>query len=486
MLALVTGATGYIGGRLVEELLAKGVAVRVLVRDPERIAGRPWAKLVQVAVADLADTDLVRGALRKIGVAYYLVHSMYDGSHYAARDRQLARSFVQAAQAPEIKGHLRHVAYLGGLLPQAAQVSKHLGSRAEVGQILRQNLPCTEFRAGPIIGSGSASFEMVRYLTERLPLMIAPRWILNEIQPIAVRDILSYLVLALEHQPAGIVEVGGDRQTFKRMVEVFAEVRGLKRRVVPIPVLTPRLAGHWVGLVTPVPNTLAVPLLEGIVHPVVADTARARELYPEVEPISYRRAVELALGRIARGDVRTRWSGALGGAPVYRLSDWEGLNEEVRSIHVQAPAEQVFRTFASLGGERGWLVWNWVWQARGILDRLCGGPGLRRGRRHPQELLPGDAVDFWRVEEVEPGRLLRLRAEMQVPGKAWLQWEAVPEGNGTRLLQTALFAPKGVAGSAYWYSLYPIHGFIFSDMVRAIARAAEQSMAQPQAENRSA
>jgi len=475
VLALVTGATGYIGGRLVEELLAQGIAVRVLVRDPRRIAGRTWARAVQVAVADMADAPRLRQALSGVDVAYYLVHSMYDGAHYAERDRQLATSFVTAASAPEVAGRLRHVIYLGGLQPCARRVSTHLGSRAEVGQILRLHLPCTELRAGPIIGSGSASFEMVRYLTERLPVMIAPRWILNEIQPIAVRDILSYLVLAAARQPSGVVEVGGDRLTFRRMIEVFADVRGLKRLIYPVPILSPRLAGHWVGLVTPVPNAVAVPLLEGIIHPVVANTHAARTLFPEVEPISYRRAVELALGRIERGDVRTRWSGALSGAPTYHLSDWEGLNAEVRSLHVGAAPEQVSRTFSGLGGERGWLVFNWVWQLRGLIDRFVGGPGLRRGRRHPQELLPGESVDFWRVETVEPGHLLRLRAEMLLPGRAWLQWEAVPEDGGTRLVQTALFAPTGFWGSVYWYGLYPIHGFIFSGLVRAIARAAEKT-----------
>lgn len=474
MLALVTGATGYIGGRLVEELLARGVAVRVLVRDPWRIAGWPWAKSVQVAVADLADAGLLREALRGVDAAYYLVHSMYDGAHYAERDRQLAHNFVAAATAPIIRDKLRHVIYLGGLLPQARRVSRHLGSRAEVGEILREGLSCTEFRAGPIIGSGSASFEMVRYLTERLPLMIAPRWILNEIQPIAVRDILSYLVLGLERQPGGIVEVGGDRLKFKRMIEVFAKARGLTRVIVPVPLLGTRLAGYWVGLITPVPNTLAIPLLEGIIHPVVADTTRATALFPEVAPISYERAVELALGRISRGDVRTRWSGALSGGHSYRLTDWEGLNAEARSVHVDAAPEQVYRCFCSLGGERGWLVWNWVWRVRGVIDRLCGGPGLRRGRRHPQELLVGEAVDFWRVEHSEPGRLLRLRAEMRVPGRAWLQWEALPEGSGTRLVQTALFAPVGFWGGIYWYGLYPIHSFIFSGLVRAIAREAQR------------
>jgi uncharacterized protein YbjT (DUF2867 family) len=478
MLALVTGATGYIGGRLVENLLDAGVAVRVLVRDPARIGGRSWAKAVQVAVADLADAGQLGLALRGAGVAFYLVHSMYDGANYAALDRRLACNFAAAARAEVERGRLRHVVYLGGLQPEASCVSRHLASRAEVGGILRDGLPCTEFRAGPIIGSGSASFEMVRYLTERLPVILAPRWVHNEIQPVAVRDVLSYLALARERQPCGVVEIGGDRLTFRRMIEVFARARGLRRLIVPAPVFSPRLAGQWVGLLTPVPATLAVPLLEGIIHPVVADTARARQIFPEVQPISYRCAVELALARIERGDVRTRWSGALGGAPAYRLTDWEGLNEEVRSVHVGAPPERVFRSFSSLGGDRGWLAWNWAWRARGRLDRIIGGPGLRRGRRHPQEVLVGDTVDFWRVEEVRQDRLLRLRAEMRLPGRAWLQWEALAEGSGTRLVQTALFAPVGLWGSLYWYGLYPFHRLIFDALVRAVAHDAERGAAR--------
>ena len=467
MKVLVTGATGYIGGRLVPRLLETGHDVRVMVRDPARIAGRPWASSVEVARGDVEDPASLRAALAGVDAAYYLIHLMDAGGDFAERDRRAAENFVAAGR------HVRHVIYLGGLLPNAKKVSKHLASRAEVGEILRAGLPTTEFRAGPVVGSGSASFEMVRYLTERLPAMIAPRWILNEVQPIAVRDILGYLSLALEREPAGIYNVGAAPLTFKGMMQEFARVRGLRRLIVPVPVLAPRLAALWVGLVTPIPNRLAVPLVEGVVHPVVADTARAQTDFPDIRPLAYREAVERALLQTTENAVSTRWSSALGSAPAFELSQKEGMIRETRSCRTSADPETTFASFSSLGGDRGWLYWSWAWSFRGLLDRLVGGPGLRRGRRHPTELEPGDAVDFWRVERVEPPNLLRLRAEMKVPGRAWLQWEAVPEEGGTRLVQTAIFEPIGLAGHLYWNLLYPVHKIIFSGLVRAIASRAE-------------
>lgn len=466
MRVLVTGATGYIGGRLVPLLLERGHDVRVLVREPARVAGRSWAGRVDIFSADLDDPASLRPAMADVDAAYYLVHSMYGGSDFARRDREAARNFVRAAAG------VRRVVYLGGLLPAGSDVSEHLRSRAEVGAILREGLPALEIRAGPIIGSGSASFEMVRYLTERLPAMIAPRWISNLVQPIAVRDVLAYLVLGLDRDDVGIVEVGGDRLSFRGMMEVYADVRGLRRWIAPVPVLAPGLAARWVGLVTPIPNRLAVPLVQGVVHPVVADTSRAEALFPEVTPMPYRRAVELALRRVQSHEVKTRWSGALGSRPFVEVTDWEGTVREVRSVHVDAPPEVVYRTFSGLGGDRGWLVWNWAWRLRGLLDRVAGGPGLRRGRRDPDEILTGEALDFWRVESAEPPTRLLLRAEMKVPGKAWLEWRADPENGGTRLVQTATFSPVGLAGALYWYGLYPAHARIFSDLVRAIGRSA--------------
>ena len=467
MKVLVTGATGYIGGRLVPRLLETGHDVRVMVRDPARIAGRPWASSVEVARGDVEDPASLGAALDEVDAAYYLIHLMYAGGDFAERDRRAAENFVAAGR------HLRHVIYLGGLLPDAKKVSKHLASRAEVGEILRAGLPTTEFRAGPVIGSGSASFEMVRYLTERLPAMIAPRWILNEVQPIAVRDILAYLSLALERDPAGVYNVGASPLTFKGMMQEFASVRGLRRLIVPVPVLAPRLAALWVGLVTPIPNRLAVPLVEGVVHPVVADTARARTDFPEIRPLAYREAVERALRQTTENVVATRWSSALGSAPAFELSQKEGMIRETRSCRTSADPGTTFAAFSSLGGDRGWLFWSWAWSIRGLLDRFVGGPGLRRGRRHPSELEPGDAVDFWRVERVDPPNLLRLRAEMKVPGRAWLQWETVAEDDGTQLVQTAIFEPIGLAGHLYWNLLYPVHKIIFSGLVRAIASRAE-------------
>jgi uncharacterized protein YbjT (DUF2867 family) len=472
MRVLVTGATGYIGGRLVPRLLDLGHDVRVMVRDPARVAGRPWASAVEVTRGDIEDPQSLQTALEGIDTAYYLIHLMGAGGDFAHRDRQAATNFVAAGQ------HLRHVIYLGGLLPEAENVSKHLASRAEVGAILRAGLPTTEFRAGPVVGSGSASFEMVRYLTERLPAMIAPRWILNEVQPIAIRDILSYLALALAREAAGIYNVGASPLTFKGMMQVFADVRGLRRLIVPVPVLAPRLAALWVGLVTPIPNRLAVPLIEGVVHPVVADTSRARADFPEIEPTDYREAVARALQKTTENAVATRWSSALGSAPAFELSQSEGMIRETRSCRTSADPSAAFRAFSSLGGDTGWLFWNWSWSARGMLDRIVGGPGLRRGRRHPTELEPGDAVDFWRVERVEPPTLLRLRAEMKVPGRAWLQWEAVPAGEDTQIVQTAIFEPIGLAGQLYWNLLYPVHKIMFSGLVRAIASRAEGGLSR--------
>lgn len=467
---LLTGATGYVGGRLAPRLLECGYAVRVLARGPDRLAARPWREQVEVVHGDIGQPDTLRRALQGIDTAYYLVHSMQGGADFAERDRRYAQNFVQAGR----EAGLKRLIYLGGLLPHEGAPSLHLRSRAEVGAILRDGLPCTEFRAGPIIGSGSASFEMARYLTERIPLMLTPRWIDNRVSPIGIRDVLRYLVQAAEREPLGVVEIGATPLTFREMMQIYAEERGLRRTIIKTPVLAPKLAALWVGLVTPIPNRLAVPLVEGIVHSLVADTTRARTLFPDIEPMEYRDAVRLALTRIAERAVETHWSGALGAAQTYTLEDWEGRICEERTALVNAPPEAVFRAFCSLGGETGWLAWDWAWRLRGLLDKLVGGPGLRRGRRHPYELLPGEAVDFWRVEQVIPNRLLRLRAEMKTPGKAWLEFEAIPEGERTRLVQRALFEPRGLPGALYWYALYPIHRFIFSDMARALAQRAEQ------------
>lgn len=468
----MTGATGYVGGRLLEQLLDHDVELRVLVRDADRARSRSWSDRVEIAEGNLLDRGSLSRALEGVDVAYYLVHSMCAGDDFAEVDRRAAQNFVA------VGGHLRQVVYLGGIAPDEStdrDHSDHLSSRNEVGEILRAGLPTTELRAGPIIGGGSASFEMVRYLTERLPAMIAPRWILNEVRPVAIRDALSYLVAALGRDDAlGIIDIGTDPLTFKEMMEGYAEIRGLPRIIVPVPVLAPKLAALWVGLVTPIPNCLAVPLVEGVVQPVLGDVSRSRTLFPEIEPIPYREAVSRALARTEAGEVVTRWSVAGGGRDrEVGLVDREGIVRDVRTRLVDAAPHQLFRAFTSLGGARGWRVWSWAWEIRGALDQLVGGPGLRRGRRDPEVLYPGEALDFWRVEEYRPDSLLRLRAEMKVPGRAWLQFEAIPEASGTRLVQTAFFAPTGFLGWLYWYGIYPFHAVIFSDLVDAIAADAE-------------
>lgn len=468
MKILVTGATGYIGGRLVPRLLEAGHTVRIGVRDPGRIGDRPWSDQVETVRLDVTEPDTIGPALEGVDAAYYLIHSMQDTADFEARDRVAAEAFGAAAAAAGV----RHVVYLGGLqpsVPKDTPISAHLRSRAEVGQELARHVPTTEFRAGPIIGSGSASFEMTRYLTERLPAMVAPKWIQTEVSPVAVRDVLAYLVAALEVGPSGIVDIGTDPLPFREMMQGYARARGLPRRLIlRVPVLTPQLAGLWVELVTPIPNRIAVPIIKGIIHPLRADTTKARHLFPVIDPLPYDEAVRRALDKIDERVLESRWSDALGDLPDHRLVTEEGLIKETQVLDTETTPRQVFRAAASLGGAQGWPV-DGLWRIRGGVDRLVGGPGSRRGRRHPTELRVGDALDFWRVEAIERDRRILLRAEMKVPGRAWLQWEMVPRGAGTRLVQTAFFSPHGAAGVAYWYVLYPVHRAIFRTMARRLA-----------------
>lgn len=473
MRILVTGSTGYIGGRLVPRLLDAGHEVHVIARDPDRIGGRPWSDSVRVHAGDLMNPQTLVEPCREIDVAFYLVHSMSAEGDFEERDGTAARNFGAAAAG------IGHVIYLGGLQPGTEDASKHLRSRAEVGAILAEALPTTEFRAGPIIGSGSASFELVRYLTERLPIMITPKWVDNEVQPIGVRDILAYLIAAIDRGPSGIVEVGTDPISFRQMMKGYAASRGLRRTIIPLPLLTPRLASHWVGLVTPIPRRLARPLIEGIIHPLYADRTRARLLFPDISPMPYAEAVALALLRSDEGLIETRWSGSMGGGAEFELEEKEGLIREIRTIIVDATPADVFSVVAAAGGVSGWFGWDALWKIRGAIDRVVGGPGLRRGRRHPSELLIGEAVDFWRVEEVRSAALVRLRAEMKLPGRAWLQWEMreCDDTTKTELKQTAIYAPRGLWGMLYWWASYPFHLFIFRDMAREIARRAEKRAA---------
>lgn len=475
---LVTGVTGYVGGRLVPRLLDAGYHVRVLVRrDPDRLEGRPWADSVEVAVGDVLAPETLPAAMEGVGAAYYLIHSMRGSDAFHQRDVRAASNFAGAAAAAGVE----RIIYLGGLGDPESDLSEHLRSRQETGEALRAaGVPVTEFRAAIVVGSGSASFEMIRHLVERLPVMIAPRWVYTRVQPIAVGDVLGYLVAALDRPSSAgeIVEIGGTSVlTYAEMMLGYARLRGLRRYIVPVPVLTPRLSSYWVHWVTPIPAAYAQPLIEGLRNEVVVRDRRAAELFPDFKPLSYKAAVEVALERLNRGEIETIWSDAhassKGDAQPVLLTQEQGMYIERRRRTVPASAHSVFRAFTGLGGRRGWPD-NWLWHLRGALDRLVGGVGLRRGRRHPDRLRVGEALDFWRVEDVEADRMLRLRAEMRVPGRAWLQFEAAPREDGqTDLVQTAYFEAKGLLGLLYWYGVYPLHGLVFSRMIDHVARRAK-------------
>lgn len=504
MRAVVTGVTGYVGGRLVPELLDAGFTVRAVSRNPARLDGREWGDDVERVAADVGDLDAIRGALEGADVAYFLVHSLGTGRTFEAVDRRNALTFARAAR----EAGVGRIVYLGGLYPDVpeGELSAHLASRKEVEEILlASGVPTAVLRAAVILGSGSASFEMMRYLTERLPAMTTPRWVDNRIQPIAIRDVLRYLVGAASFPPevSRGFDIGGpDVLTYREMMHRYARAAGLRRRiVVAVPVLTPRLSSHWVGLVTPVPSGIARPLVESLQHEVVCRDDDVRDLVPDPPEglIGVDRAIELALARIHDGEVATRWSSAsVPGAPSDPLPtdpDWAGgsLYVDERRTVVQAPREVLWQVIEEIGGQGGWHSWPLAWRARGLLDRLVGGPGLRRGRRDEHHLRVDDVVDFWRVETIEPGERLLLRAEMRLPGLAWLELrvdEAAQEvadaddggpvledavGPGrTYFAQRALFHPHGLAGQAYWWAVVPFHGIVFGGMQRNVAQEAER------------
>jgi len=486
MHCLVTGASGYIGGRLVPELLGAGHAVRCMARDPGKLASRPWSDNVEIAVADALDEGAVRRALAGADVAYYLIHSLGTGTSFEQRDRAAAGAFAAAAAAAGV----RRIVYLGGIISgSAGQLSPHLRSRAEVGDILlASGVPTAVLQAAVIIGSGSASFEMLRYLTERLPVMVTPQWVNTRIQPIGVRDVLYYLA-ASATLPAGVsrrFDIGGpDVLTYAEMMRRYAAVAELRPRVIAqVPVLTPWLSSLWVGLVTPVPAGLAMPLVESLRNEVVCAEHDIAGYVPDppggLLPLDD--AIALALEHTCEGDVSTRWSSAATpGAPSDPLPtdpSWAGgsLYVDARGTVVHAPPEALWQVIEGIGGENGWYSFPAAWAARGLADRLAGGVGLRRGRRDPAHLLPGDALDFWRVEAIERGRLLRLRAEMKLPGLAWLEMSVGRDDNGhTTYYQRAVFQPHGLAGHAYWRSISPFHGIVFGGMLHNITAAAERA-----------
>lgn len=479
---VVTGATGYIGGRLVPRLLAAGCRVVCLVREPRKLDARPWRHHPEVAVlkVDLTDPHAVATAMRGAEAAYYLVHSMIaQGRDYRQQDLALAHAFAHAAKAADVG----RIVYLGGLGEMGKDLSEHLTSRREVEHALAATgVPVTVFRAAMIIGSGSASFEILRYLVEHLPAMVTPRWVKTESQPIAVRNVLHYLVACLD-VPATVgatLDIGGPEVlSYRDLMRVMAEARGLRPRLVlPVPVLTPRLSSLWIHLITPVPHTIARPLAEGLRNRTVCRDGRAAELMPQ-PLLTMREAIDAALGKRAEDEVETAWTdaGAMPGDP-----DWAGGTTYVdhREIQVAAPTATTYATASAIGGDTGWYGGNWLWRLRGAMDKLIGGPGLRRGRRDQHDLVVGDALDFWRVTDVAPGRRFELRAEMKLPGVATLTVTVDPDGAGgaaSRLGLTARFRPRGLLGIAYWYAVLPLHGLVFAGMLRGLQRAAERAAA---------
>lgn len=478
---LVTGATGYIGGRLVPRLLERGYRVRCLVRSKRKLEKRPWFgnDRVEVVERDLLDADGLGDDLRGCGCAFFLVHSMMAASgEFAERDRTIATNFADAAA----EAGLDQVVYLGGLGETGDDLSEHLESRREVGRILREgSVPVTTLRAAVILGSGSASFEVLRYLVERLPVMVTPRWVHTECQPIAVRDVLEYLmgVIGNERALGEPFDIGGPRVlTYLDLMREMGRALGLPRRlVIPVPVLTPKLSSYWIHLVTPISARIARPLAEGLRNRVVVREDSIRDIV-RIETIEPRAAIDLALQRLEKQDVETVWSsaGVIEGDP-----DWAGGRsyEDTATERIDASPKEVFHAVCRVGGGHGWYALNWLWHVRGWMDRLVGGPGLRRGRRDPENVAFGEALDFWRVVEYEQDHVLGLRAEMKVPGEAKLRFQIEPaEDGGSVLTRTALFRPKGLFGILYWYAVLPLHGPVFAGMVAGIRRAAEGQAAK--------
>lgn len=485
---LVTGATGYVGGRLVPRLLDAGYTVRVLVRSLDRLADVPWVGQVEVVQGDLLDAASLATSFDGVDAAYYLVHSMNTASassSFESLEETSAKNFATAAKTAGVK----RIIYLGGLHPANGELSRHLASRKAVGEILlASGVPTIVFQAGVVIGSGSASFEMIRHLTEVLPYMPAPKWVRNWIQPIAIRDVLYYLVKAIEVDPKlnRTFDIGGPSiLRYGQMMNGYAVEAGLPQRAIAaLPVLTPWLASQWVNLVTPIPRRLAVPIIESLQHDCVVQEHDIDAVIPQPEGglTSYRKSVRLALEKMREHEVETSWKNAsVLGAPSDRLPsdpEWSGhtvfLDERERTS--TASSDAVWRVIEGIGGDRGWYSFPLAWAIRGWLDKLVGGVGLRRGRRDPERLQRGEALDFWRVEEIDRGNFLRLRAEMKLPGLAWLEMSVEPLPSGGSLYrQRAVFFPSGLSGRLYWFSILPLHGIIFSGMANRITSAAEKN-----------
>src|SRR6202049_4887599 len=474
-LILLTGATGCVGGRLLHALEAAGYRVRCLSRHPKALSLRV-AHTTEVVKGDVLHAGSLAPNMVGVHTAYYLVHAMASANSFEEEDRRAAHEFVVAARDAGIQ----RIIYLGGL-GSGTELSAHLRSRQEVGRILRESGVATiEFRASIVIGSGSASFEMIRALVEKLPAMIAPRWVTTRTQPIAVEDVIAYLMQALDLKIncSSIIEIAGAEQcSYLDLMKEYARQRGLKRWMIPVPVLSPRLSSLWLGLVTPVYARVGRELVDSLRNETVVRDRSAADLL-SIRPLGFREALTRALANEDREFAETRWSDAF--SSVAASPQWGGTTfgrriVDSRSARVPFSVAMAFRPIDRLGGKTGWYYGNWLWRIRGLLDLLFGGPGMRRGRRVPDHLFAGDTVDFWRVEEVQRDHLVRLAAEMRLPGRAWLLFEVEPSGSGSLIRQTAIFDPVGLFGQLYWYFLYPIHQLIFAGMLRGIARATGES-----------
>jgi uncharacterized protein YbjT (DUF2867 family) len=485
---LLTGATGYVGGRVLSRLEQRGLPVRCLARRPEFLSERVGPG-TEVAAGDVLRPETLSAALEGVDTAYYLIHAMSGADDFEARDRTGAENFAKAAR----EAGVRRIVYLGGLGVESENLSAHLRSRHEVGRIFAASgVPTIEFRASIVIGSGSLSFEMLSALVERLPVMVTPRWVRVRALPIAIDDLLAYLeaALELETDESRVYEVGGeDCVSYGELMQEYARQRRLRRWMVPVPVLTPRLSSLWLGLVTPLYARVGRSLIDSICHETVVRDDRASRDFA-VAPVGVAAAIESALAHEDREFAETRWSDAIssGGTDPAAFESYGGQRvgrrlADSRKCEVDVPVGAAFAPIRRIGGATGWYAYDWLWRLRGFLDLLSGGVGVRRGRRDPETLGVGDTVDWWRVERFEPDRLLRLRAEMRLPGRAWLEFEVQPSERGSTIRQTAEFDPSGLLGLLYWYGIYPLHAAVFRGMLKGLARAAREA-AEPAAPRR--